>query len=55
VRIAVDPAISNRTVTGLFASNDPIGFAKAAASVLKLQMEMRGTEVRIFSESRKIL
>jgi transmembrane sensor len=50
VRIAVDPAISNRTVTGLFASNDPIGFARAAASVLKLQTEVRGTEVRIFEE-----
>jgi transmembrane sensor len=50
VRIAVDPAISNRTVTGLFASSDPIGFARAAASVLKLQTEVRGTEVRIFEE-----
>jgi transmembrane sensor len=48
VHIVVDPAISNRTVTGLFASNDPIGFAKAAAAVLKLQIEMKGDEVRIF-------
>ena len=48
VRIAVDPAVSFRTVTGLFASNDPIGFAKAAASVLKLQWEVRDNEVRIF-------
>lgn len=48
VRIIVDPGISNRTVTGLFASNDPVGFAKAAAAVLKLQMEVKGSEVRIF-------
>jgi transmembrane sensor len=48
VHIVVDPAISNRTVTGLFASNDPVGFARAAASVLKLQIEMKGDEVRIF-------
>jgi transmembrane sensor len=50
VRIIVDPSVSNRTVTGLFASNDPVGFAKAAASVLKLQMEVKGSEVRIFED-----
>jgi transmembrane sensor len=48
VRIMVDPAVSGKTVTGLFASNDPVGFAKAAASVLKLRVEVRGSEVRIF-------
>ena len=48
VRITVDPAVSSKTVTGLFASNDPIGFAKAAASALKLQWEVRDNEVRIF-------
>jgi transmembrane sensor len=50
VRIIVDSSVSNRTVTGLFASNDPIGFARAAVSVLKLQMEVKGTEVRIFED-----
>lgn len=50
VLIVVDPKVSNRTVTGLFASNDPVGFARAAASVLKLQMEVKGNEVRIFEE-----
>lgn len=50
VRIAVDPAVSAKTVTGLFASNDPVGFAKTAASVLGLQTEVRGNEVRIFAE-----
>lgn len=50
VRIIVDPAISGRTVTGLFASNDPVGFAKAAAAVLKLRTEVKGNAVRIFEE-----
>jgi transmembrane sensor len=48
VRIVVDPAVSDRTITGLFASNDPVAFAKAAAVVLKLKVEVRGDEVRIF-------
>jgi transmembrane sensor len=46
-RIVVDPAVANRTVTGRFASNDPVGFAKAAASVLNLHVEVESTEVRI--------
>lgn len=49
-RIIIDPGVSNQTVTGLFASNDPVGFARVAASVLKLQMEVKGNEVRIFRE-----
>ena len=48
VRIVVDPAVSEKTITGLFAANDPVGFAKAAAGVLKLQVEVRGSEVRIY-------
>jgi transmembrane sensor len=50
VHIIVDPAVSRKTVTGLFASNDPVGFARAAASVLKLQVEVEGSEVRIFAD-----
>ena len=50
VRIVVDPAVSKRTITGLFASDDPVGFAKAAAAALKLQVETKGNEVRIFEE-----
>jgi len=46
-RIVVDPVVANRTVTGRFASNDPVGFAKAAASVLNLHVEVASTEVRI--------
>jgi len=48
VRIVVAPAVSDRTVTGLFASNDPVAFARAAAAVLKLRVEVSGSEVRIF-------
>ena len=48
VRIVVDPAVSEKTITGLFAANDPVGFAKAAAGVLKLQVEVRGSEVRVY-------
>ena len=48
VRIVVDPAVSDRTITGLFASNDPVAFARAAAAVLKLRVEVSGSEVRIF-------
>jgi len=48
VRIVVDPTVSDRTITGLFASNDPVAFARAAAAVLKLNVEVRGDEVRIF-------
>ena len=46
-RIIVDPAIAGCTITGLFASNDPIGFARVAASVLELRVEEGPKEVRI--------
>lgn len=46
-RIIVDPAVAGRTITGLFASNDPVGFAKVAASVLELRVEEGPKEVRI--------
>jgi transmembrane sensor len=46
-RIIVDPAVANRTVTGRFASNDPVGFAKAAASVLNLHVDVGTDEIRI--------
>lgn len=46
-KIIVDPAVANRTITGLFASNDPVGFAKAAASVLDLHVEVGSNEVWI--------
>lgn len=46
-KIAVDPGIANRTITGMYASNDPVGFAKAAASVLELHVEVKANEVWI--------
>lgn len=46
-KIAVDPGIANRTITGMYASNDPVGFAKAAASVLDLHVEVKANEVWI--------
>ncbi len=42
-----DPAVANRTVTGLYVSNDPIGFARAVAVSLDLQAEVRDNEVRL--------
>lgn len=51
VQIVVDPAVSQKTITGVFGSNDPIGFAKGAASVLGLAVEVNGREVKIFDRS----
>lgn len=46
-KIVVDPSVANRTITGLFDSNDPVGFAKIAASILNLHVEEGPSEVRI--------
>jgi transmembrane sensor len=51
VRIVVDPAVAQKTITGVFVSNDPIGFAKGAASVLGLAVVVNGDEVRIIGRS----
>jgi transmembrane sensor len=48
IRIVVDPSIANRTVTGLFASNDPIGFAKTAATLLNLKVTISDRQVNLF-------
>jgi transmembrane sensor len=47
VRIVVDPAIGSRTITGLFAASDPIGFARLAAAALGLHLEVDDGEVRL--------
>jgi len=47
VRIIVDPSVAKRTVTGLFVANDPIGFAKAAAAVLKLELEVGDGKIHL--------
>ena len=46
-KITVEPAIAKRTITGLFASDDPVGFAKAAAAVLNLHTDVQDEEIRI--------
>jgi transmembrane sensor len=48
IPIVVDPAVANRTITGMFASNDPAAFANAAATVLKLHVQVSEEEVRIY-------
>jgi transmembrane sensor len=47
IQIEVDPAIANQSITGLFVSNDPIGFARAAATSLNLHAEIGKRVVRI--------
>jgi transmembrane sensor len=51
IQIVVEPAVANMTVTGSFASSDPVGFARTAASTLDLQVELNGREVKIFRRS----
>jgi transmembrane sensor len=47
-RIVIDdPAVANRTVTGFFVSNDPVGFARAVAISLNLNAEVGQNEVRL--------
>jgi transmembrane sensor len=42
-----DPDIGARTVTGLFVSNDPVGFAKAVALSLNLKADIGENSVRL--------
>lgn len=42
-----DPAVAREEITGLFTANDPISFAKAAATSLGLKVEVRAGEVRL--------
>jgi transmembrane sensor len=52
-RIVIDdPAVARRTVTGLFVSNDPVGFARAVAISLDLRAEVRQNEVRLMRRSQ---
>ena len=45
--IQIDPAIADRTITGLFVSNDPVGFARAAALSLNLKANVSEGVIRI--------
>lgn len=46
-RIVVDPAVAGQEITGLFAANDPVSFARAAALSLDLEAEVGQGEVRL--------
>jgi len=46
-KITVDPSVADRTITGSFVAKDPVGFARAAANVLDLRIEVGPNEVRI--------
>jgi len=45
--IIEDPAIGREEITGLFASNDPVTFAKAAAASLELKTTIGPGEIRL--------
>lgn len=42
-----DPAVAGETVTGLFAANDPEGFARAVATSMNLKVDVRGNAVKL--------
>jgi transmembrane sensor len=44
-----DPALARETISGLFAANDPIGFAHAIAPSLNARAEVQGDVVRLSS------
>lgn len=46
-KIIVDPAVADRTVTGLFPSDNPVGFAKAAAAALGLRVVAGEGQIQI--------
>jgi transmembrane sensor len=50
IRVVVDPSVANRTVTGLFVANDPVAFAKAAAGVLDLQVDVSEGQVKLLEK-----
>lgn len=47
IQIRVDPELENQTITGLFVSNDPVGFARAAALSLGLHVDVANREVSL--------
>ena len=42
-----DPAIAERTVTGLFSANNPVGFAQAVATSMNLTVDVESSGVRL--------
>lgn len=53
IRIITDEETGKRTITGSFAANDPIGFAKLTAAALDLQVEVGEKEVRLTAGKKK--
>jgi transmembrane sensor len=53
IRIVVDDSSAKRTVTGSFAANDPIGFAKLTAKALDLQIVVSERQVRLSGQTEK--
>jgi transmembrane sensor len=47
IQIRVAPDLEGQTVTGLFVSTDPVGFARAAALSLNLRVDVQNREVTI--------
>ena len=45
--IITDPKLAAVTITGLFAANNPFGFARAAALSLGLSLDIKGQEIRL--------
>ncbi|WP_181404619.1 FecR family protein [Asticcacaulis tiandongensis] len=46
-----DPVVANETITGLFQSNDPVGFARAVAASFGLQAEVSEKQVRLYRQA----
>jgi len=47
IQIIIAPSLEGKTITGLFVSTDPVGFARAAALSLDLRSEVSDRTVRI--------
>ena len=47
IQIRMAPELETQTITGLFVSNDPVGFARAAAISLNLHVDVANREVRL--------
>ncbi len=45
--VVVEPELARKTITGLFAANNPRGFAQAAAVVLDARVSVRSNEIRV--------
>ncbi|TDP72258.1 FecR family protein [Roseateles toxinivorans] len=45
--VVVEPELANKTITGLFAANNPAGFARAAAAVVDAHVSEHAGELRI--------